>query len=242
MPNGSVGFVVTSLGDEHCDRGHGRIWFGNPRFSHGRAAVGRQGLRPSADARGRARRARPLTPFAELTAAEARWERSATLLLAALAEQAALLLVFFVELCEQIGRNRVDDVFRLVEECRDIGAFGLGLGSGCRFSEAAVLPSRVVAARLEPCALAGAPPGRFRRQIQRALPNDLAGLVGPAHIVAAILPHRHGRHSCRRLAHRGGGALGRPDSTRNPGMTKWLDDGVLDDGVRVRLLLPIDKG
>ena len=52
-----------------------------------------------------------------------------------------------------------------------------------------------------------AAPGRLGREVEPALPDDLAGRVGPALVVAAVRPHRHPRQS-RRI---------RPDPPRQPG-------------------------
>jgi len=86
----------------------------------------------------------------------------------------------------------------------DVGPLGPPPPAAARgLPRAPVLPAGVVAPQLETGALVGAPPGGLGREVEPALPHDLAGLVGPALVVAAVLPHRHGGHSCRGRGSRG---------------------------------------
>jgi hypothetical protein len=73
----------------------------------------------------------------------------------------------------------------------DVGAGGLGLGALDGAAEAPVLPPGIHPALLVAGALVGAAPGGLRRQVETALPHDLAVGVGAAVVVAAVGAHRH---------------------------------------------------
>src|SRR6201999_2099195 len=87
--------------------------------------------------------------------------------------------------------RRFHDVLGRVEQGRDLGALGLGLGRPGRLAQAAVLPAGVEAPGLEARAVVRTAPGRLGREVQTALPDDLPRLVRPALVVAAFGPHRH---------------------------------------------------
>ena len=77
-------------------------------------------------------------------------------------------------------------------------ALGLGLGDVVALLERADLPAGVHHPAREAGAVVRAAPRRLGREVDAALPHDLAVGVRPALVVPAVHPHRHGRQFGRR--------------------------------------------
>src|SRR4051812_14256620 len=98
------------------------------------------------------------------------------------------------QLLHDAGAGGVDDVLGLVQQLgRPLVQAGWFLGRG-RADQVAVGPVDVGQAGGEAHAVRRAPPGGLRSEVDVALPHRLAGRVGPALVVLAVGPHRHGTH------------------------------------------------